>query len=205
MRGPSHPIPLGSHPSSFAIDEGTLARTKSPLPGPRGLPSGNGLSASLGMQVLHYAKGRLGGPPVLPGQCTALADEALGNAGGRSAADFGPRTEDGDYIWGTAVSLSDVRPGDIVQFRDYHYTRREEKDDGSWKEGTEERSHHTAIVVSQDGNGLLSVIEQNVPEGKGSPVRETQLGFVSTTTTSGGTTIRQSVRRQLWFYRPQPR
>jgi hypothetical protein len=85
------------------------------------------------MQVLHYAKGRLGGPPVLPGQCTALADEALRNAGGRSAADFGRRTEDGDYIWGTAVSLSDVRPGDILQFRDYHYTRREEKDDGSWK------------------------------------------------------------------------
>jgi hypothetical protein len=207
MAGPSYPIPLGSHPSSFAIDEDTLARTKSPLPDSIGLARSARLPPSLAIKVLHYAKARLG-TRVGDGQCAALADEALRSAGARSAKDFGPITPDCNYISGTRVfSLSDARPGDIGQFRDYRYTRTEENDDGSCKELTlwPGEPKHTAIVVSKDGNGLLTVIEQNVPERKGSPVRETQLGFVSNTTTSGGTTTRQTVSGQWWFYRPQPR
>ena len=28
-----------------------------------------------------------------------------------------------DYVWGVAVSLADVRRGDVVQFRDYRFDR----------------------------------------------------------------------------------
>lgn len=207
--GSSYPIPLGINPSSVDIDGGTLPRIESPRPGPIGLNGDDagaarkgGSTAVLGPKVLQFARERLG-RRIGDGECFALADQALRHVRAKSAADFGPVTEEGDYVWGTAISLSDVQPGDIVQFRDYEYVRREEKDDGSWKERSESRPHHTAIVVSVDGNGMLTVIDQNAP--KGSVVRAIQLGFSDSTTRKGSTTIRVTVTGQVWFYRPQAR
>lgn len=200
MAGTHYPTPLGVVPPSPEIDAGTLARTKSPLAGPVGLTApgaiaakGGGAPPPIGTQVVNYARGRRG-RRVGDGQCFALADRALRNAGAKSAADFGQVTEDGDYVWGTAISLSEAQPGDIVQFRDY--TFREDRADGSWH--SESRPHHTAIVVSSQGDGLLTVIEQNAPEG--SAVHQIQLGFRSGTTASGSTL---TVSGQVWFYRPQ--
>ena len=56
-------------------------------------------------------------------ECFRLVDRALAGAGAKSAADFGTVAPDIDYVWGTPVSLADVRPGDIVQFRDYRFDR----------------------------------------------------------------------------------
>lgn len=207
MAGTRYPVPLGASPPSVDIDAGTLPRIETPQPDPIGLngktqsAAKGGAGAALGALVLQFVRDHLGGR-VGNGECFALADGALRNAGALSAADFGTVTADGDYVWGTAVSLAQVQPGDIAQFRNYQYTRREENDKG-WNERSESRPHHTAIVVSQDGNGLLSVIEQNAPVG--SAAHSVQLGFANNTTNSGGTTIRITVTGQVWFYRPQAR
>lgn|SRR5215831_5321264 len=205
MAGEGLPLPLGATPPPVAIDQGTLARTKSPSPGPIGLQGGNAgatAAASIAARIVQFAQDRRG-RRVGDGECFALADKALRTAGAKSAADFGTVADDTDYVWGTAIALSAVQPGDVVQFRDYKYNRREEKADGGWREHSESRPHHTAIVVSSDGNGLLTVIEQNAPPG--SAVRQIQLGFEDGTTRSGSTTIRVTVTGQVWFYRPAPR
>lgn len=209
MGGNATTFPLGTVPVSPDINDGTLARTQSPFAGPIGLDAGRptpargGSSAApIGTQVVQYAQARAA-RRVGDGECFALADGALRNAGAKSAADFGSVTEDADYVWGAAVSLADVQPGDIIQFRDYEVTRREEKQDGSWQERTEKRPHHTAIVISNQGHGMLRVIEQNSPQG--SAVREIQLGFETTTFQSGSTSVRITVSGRLWFYRPQAR
>jgi hypothetical protein len=152
MGGGSMPGPRTGLHDAGAIDEGTLARTGSPTPGAIGLgakgSSAKAAGASIGVSVVGYAVHRLG--QVVPdGECFALADRALRNAGAKSAAAFGPVVPDGDYVWGSEVSQANLRPGDIIQFRDYTCrivtvteTASEERTD----ERVEERPHHTAIV-----------------------------------------------------------
>jgi hypothetical protein len=151
--------------------------------------------------VVTFARGKLG-ERVGRGECFDLADRALRNAGAKSAADFGSVADDADYVWGRPVSLSDVRPGDIIQFRDYRYDRTVET---STREDTDfqERPHHTAIVERVDGGGALTVLEQNAPDG--SPGRRTQLFFSDANSTSGGKKTTIKVQGTLKFYRPQPR
>jgi hypothetical protein len=207
MVDPRTPGPVGLSPTPARKPPGpTTAPAKTPKPGPIGVgakkaaPPSAPSGANLGAQVVTFAEGK-SSQRVGDGECFALADQALKNAGAKSAADFGTITDEADYKWGTQVSLADVKPGDIVQFRDYEFTRREEKEDGAWKERTEKRPHHIAIVKSVDGNGLLTVIEQNSP--KRSAVRKIQLGFASTSFTSDKTTITLSPSGSVWFYRPQ--
>src|ERR1700674_2320450 len=207
MAGTRYSTPLGADSGSDVVDAGPLSRTASPLAGPIGLsgdalPADAGSSVPLGTQVVQFAQARRR-RRVGDGECFALADQALRHAGGKSASDFGTITADADYVWGTSVAVGNVQPGDILQFRDYKYTRRNDKADGGWQETSQERPHHTAIVVSNDGNGLLTVTEQNAPPG--SAVREIQLGFTSTTFESGGTKVTITVSGQVSFYRPQAR
>jgi hypothetical protein len=132
----------------------------------------------------------------------SIVDQALRNAGAKSAADFGTVTPNADYVWGSPVSLADVLPGDIIQFRNYRYDRTIETDAGTDTD-FQERPHHTAIVERIDGGGAITVLEQNVPDG--SPGQRSQLFFSSLSANSGGrrTTIR--VQGRFRFYRPQPR
>jgi hypothetical protein len=189
-------IPGPSKSGEEDLEDGTLARALSPVPGPLGVASGT----SLGEAVAEFAVERLG-QTVGDGECFTLADAALRAAGAQSAADFGAVTEDADYVWGTAVSLADVLPGDIVQFRDYECTRRVDTP-SEWHEESQQRPHHTAIVVANDGEGALTVYEQNVPEG--APVQRVRLHFVSGTRTSGDATVTVTVTGSVWYYRPQP-
>ena len=199
--------PTGLRPPQARKPPGpTTSPTSAPKPGPIGVgakksapPSGPG-GTNLGAQVVSFAEGK-SGQRVGDGECFALADQALKKAGARSAADFGSLTDEADYKWGAQVSLADVKPGDIVQFRDYAFTRREEKEDGSWQERSEQRPHHTAIVKSVDGNGLVTVLEQNSP--KRSAVHRIQLGFASTSFTRDATTVTITTSGSVWFYRPQ--
>ncbi len=196
--------------SDSSIDDGTLARAESPDPGPIGLDAksgshGKGGTVSIPEDIVGYAA-RHSGDRVGDGQCFALADRALRAAGAKSAADFGEITPDADYVWGSDVSLAGLRPGDIIQFRDYSYERTVTTEDsrGSREEShAEDRPHHTAIVQSVGADGAVTVWEQNAPEG--SAVTRTTLYFSSGTTTRGRTTITVRVSGTFSFYRPQAR
>jgi hypothetical protein len=148
------PAPYDGPDPDDPIDEGTQHRIGSPTPRPIDLDSKSpgadkGSSASMAEQIVAYAR-RLAGQRVGDGECFALADGALANAGAKSASDYGTVAPDIDYVWGVAVSLADVRRGDIVQFHDYRFDRevvtkktRETVTDTDLRERT---PHHAAIV-----------------------------------------------------------
>lgn len=205
MAGGSRPGPIDDLDAPIVIDDGTLARTESPPPGPVGLQARGGSETSsrlaLGDQIVAFAQQRVG-RRVGTGECFDLADRALRNAGAKSAADLGPVSADADYVWGSSVGLSEVRQGDIIQFRDYRYDRTIETDtrvDSDFQE----RPHHTAIVERVDGGGALTVLEQNAPDG--SATRRSQLFFSNMSTKAGGRTTTIAVQGRFWFYRPLPR
>jgi hypothetical protein len=194
---------------TIVIDDGTSARTETPDPSPVGLdaPSGGGhTTADVGVRVLGYAR-RQRGSRVGNGECFTLADRALSGAGARSASDFGAVSPNADYVWGTSVALTDLQPGDVIQFRDYRFDRDVETNNpdgsGSSNSDLQERPHHTAIVETVDGDGAVTVLEQNAPQG--SAVRRTQLFFSGRSATSGHTTTTIRVQGTFWFYRPQAR
>jgi len=202
------PTPANDLGDPMRIDPGTSARTESPPPGPIGLDAKGGTpkqtQASMADRIVGYARQRIT-QRVGDGECFTLADNALRGAGARSAADFGTVTPSADYVWGAAVTLGALRTGDVIQFRDYHYLKRvdtEDENGSSFREEEGRRPHHTAIVERVDGNGAVTVLEQNV---EGSPVRRTQLHFTSGTSTSGNQTTTVTVTGTFWFYRPQAR
>jgi hypothetical protein len=190
----------------FEIDDGTNARTETPPPGPIGLdaPSGGGTSAGIADRIVGYAR-RKRGAKVGNGECFTFADAALSTAGAKSASDYDTVTPDADYVWGSSVSLTNLQPGDVIQMRDYRFDREVDVNnpDGSGTTDTdfEERPHHTAIVESVDGNGAVTVLEQNAP--KGSAVRRSQLFFKDSETTAGRKKTKIKVQGSFWFYRPQ--
>jgi hypothetical protein len=191
------------------IDDGTLARIGSPEPGPIGLDSKSGnakqTQPSMADRIVSYAR-RNRGERVGDGECYTLVNRALGAANAKTARDHGPVSPDADYIWGTSVALAELQPGDVIQFRDYTFKRVDVTDDDSGTTTDEQegdRPHHTAIVQSVDGNGAVTVWEQNAPDG--SPVTRTQLFFTSRRTTSGNQTTTITVRGTFWFYRPEAR
>jgi hypothetical protein len=194
---------------SATIDDGTLARADSPTPGPIALDAKNGSAkgstATIAERIVSFAR-RQRGERVGDGQCFSFADRALRQAEAKSARDFGTITPVADYVWGTSVTLADLQPGDVIQFRNYSYERRiviERSDETVTREDAQDRPHHTAIVQSVDGNGAVTVLEQNAPDG--SPVGRTQLFFTSGTTTSGNQTTTIRVHGTFWFYRPEAR
>jgi len=205
MGGRVRPGPVDDLGPEIAIDDGTLARTESPLPGPIGLQAQGGTgtsgSASLGEQVVTFARDRIG-RSTGSGECFDLVDQALRNAGAKTAADFGTVTPNADYVWGNPVSLAEARPGDIIQFRNYRYDRTM-KTDSSTDTDFQERPHHTAIVERIDGDGAITVLEQNVPEG--SAGQRTQLFFSNVNTNTSGRRTTISVHGRVRFYRPQAR
>ena len=198
----------GSPPGFFGdvvIDGGTLARTQAFPPSPVGLQAKagptTGSAPGLGNQVVTFARDKIG-QSAGNGECFDLADQALRNAGAKSAADFARVTPNGNYVWGRVTDLAHARPGDIIQFRNYRYDRTI-KTSTSIDTDFQERPHHTAIVETVDGAGAITVLEQNVPEGD--PGQRVQLFFSNGKTTSGGQTTTIKVKGSFWFYRAQPR
>lgn len=191
------------------VDAGTSARIGSPAPGPIGLDAKSDSSkttrASLADRILGYAR-RHRGSRVGDGECFTLVNRALRAAEARSARDYGEVTPDADYVWGTSVTLAELQPGDVIQFRDYSFRRVvvTETDSATTTEEEEgELPHHTAIVHSVDGGGAVTVIHQNGPPG--SSVHTDRLYFTGGTTTEGNRQIRTTVRGTFWFYRPEAR
>jgi hypothetical protein len=190
------------------LDDGTQARTLAPAPQVIGLDAGSGgghLAPPIPEAVVGFAKRKLT-HHVGDHECFALADQALRGAGAFSAADFGQITDNADYIWGTQIQLVALQPGDIIQFRGYKYDQKvtvEDANGSKWHTHTEERSHHTAVVETVDGDGAATVLEQNAPPG--STVHRTKLYFKSLNVTHGTTTTEVTVEGTVWYYRPQKR
>lgn len=191
--------PINEHADPLDLDDGTLMRTESAPPGTVGLKGGSAKDGGA-TDPVSYARARFA-QRVGNGECFTLVDRALRASGLRTAEDFGVITDDADYTWGTAVTLADVRAGDIVQFRDYRYDRRIETEAG-WNTDFQERPHHTAIVERVNGSEL-SVLEQNVPRASG--VARATLFFADSTSRNGRSTTTITVQGQFWFYRPQAR
>jgi len=171
-------------------------------------------SLVLGARVLGFARARQG-TQVGDGECTTLVQQALLGAGARTTDAFNAVTPDGDYVWGTRVALANVKPGDILQFRNYRVVRHvltEQRMVGGevspmQSEDFEERDHHTAIVEQSFG-ATLSVLEQNVDPGG----RVVQRGRVETASrtytqtdpaTGDQVTTTVEVEGEVMAYRPQ--
>jgi hypothetical protein len=169
----------------------------------------------LAARIIGFARARLG-TQVGDGQCYDLADAALHAAGARSAPDFGQVTPDADYVWGRPVDVKDARPGDIVQFRNFNIattiSTTVRLPDGqsyttqSWQ--TAARDHHTAIVERNE-DGVLSLLEQNVPPLGGRvqrmtvPVVSMSLAGVPKDTPGAWAESQIQVAGTVRVYRPQ--
>ena len=204
------PGPL-SGPESVALDNGTLAKVGTPPPGAIGLDSQNGGATpppppSLADRILAYVRAKVGNVHG-DGECFTLADDALKDSGAKSAADFGKVAPDVDYIWGKAVTRTDLKPGDVIQMKGYRVdieeTTTNEEGGKEISEIFEERPHHTAIVEAIGSDGRVTVLEQNHPVGTG--VTRNVLHLTTATYSSGKTTSKVTVKGTMWYYRPQPR
>lgn len=187
---------------------------------------------------VRAAAGQLVGRHIVgSGECYDLADQVLRKAGAKSAPDFEKVTKsrDQDYKWGTPIAVKDAKPGDILQFRDHQVTMDVTKkitktypDGHSVKSSSKESTtynrspQHTSVVLSNDGNGRMTVAEQHVLDhdtGKlSTTVRRNDLYTqdvpASTTTKTrmeGDVTIKEettttiSVSGKIMAYRPQPK
>jgi len=110
------------------------------------------------------------------GECWTLVEDAVVGAGGQSSRtltrNFGIRS---NYVWGRPVMAANAAPGDVLQFRDYSWTRSITRSSGTStntlgpgitdSEPSQGRSHHSAIIVRVIRAGLVEVIEQNIPRG----------------------------------------
>ena len=139
-------------------------------------------------RVLAFCKRKMG-EQVGNGECAALAFQALKAAGAKTRAgpDF---PQEKDYVWGRQVLLvqgtpegskftgkiSDVHPGDIVQFRDTKFV-------------TAHFAHHTAVVREIDEKSL-KLYEQHIAG--------TQV------VTEGAVRLDKLAQGWLRFYRPVP-
>lgn len=166
------------------------------------------------------------------GQCWTLAEGAVVAAGAQSSRPqtprFGARAV---YVWGDPVtSLTDIQPGDIVQFINYE-ARWETRFRGLSEpapgrmEGVphiRRETHHTAIVRAVIVPGqLLEVFEQNVSTVQGiittNPL-QVQINPLALVNLTAPTVSRQNgsgdteqvtstftvTRAELRFYHPHP-
>ena len=136
----------------------TLGATVSPTTAP-----------TVGSKIVAYCKDNLN-KQVGDGECSSLAGHALKEAGakGRGGKDS---PDKGDYNWGqlallveskdSAVNFSqgkvtDIRPGDIIQFRDAKFEHH-----AAHRWSSLSFHHHTAVVAAADGP-TIHILQQNV-------------------------------------------
>ena len=213
--------PIGAATLPQALNRGTLNQTNTRAPVPIGVGQGQASGASgqplagapppaLGQQVVDFARQQIG-QQVGDGECFALADQGLRHAGAGNAEDFGPVGNDTDYRWSSqTVNPADAQPGDIIQFRNFTINTRTDRPDGSWQTSREGRPHHTAVVVSNDGAGNLTLLEQNVQIGgstgqRQKTVRQNQIPTSSGTRRDGTSTITVQLSGTMVIYRPVAR
>jgi gamma-glutamylcyclotransferase (GGCT)/AIG2-like uncharacterized protein YtfP len=170
------------------------------------------MSEALRKNIVTYAQAQ-NGKKVGSGECFDLADQALRDAGAKSAADFGKVTQDADYVWGDPVTIDKTLAGDIIQFRNYASDVTHEKEISLAFPGGEQLTyyqmqpdanqigykHHTSVASTAINQGALTVLEQNVDRtGNGVKeriVRSRQLYLKSRPAKSTKSTARVTINR----------
>ena len=144
------------------------------------------MALTVNQKIANFANGNIG-KQVGNGECWTFAEQALVSAGGQTSRDLmgdAAITDDADYVWGDAIAVKDLNPGDILQLRDYVMTtttvvsvlytnlpKGVEIDENPIEESSDSVTlslpHHTAIVTSKYSNSGVKVLHQNVePKGK---------------------------------------
>jgi hypothetical protein len=136
------------------------------------------------------------------GECWDLAEKALIDAGAKTSTKLTPNfSATADYIWGTKIAqLSTVKPGDILQFKNYKCTWSSTEEDGSGVDADYSAKHHTAIVMSKPTNGAVKVLHQNYNNKK--TVHETTFQLSSKEYKKGKTAYKYTVTGKIMAYRP---
>lgn len=156
--------------------------------------------ATLNQQIVVWAGVQVG-KQVGAGECWDLANSALLQAGAKTSSDLGPTGPDDDYVWGTVVDPKDALPGDVIQYRDWEMTTTTTtevtfSDDSGWFDAptsTIGHPHHTSIVATNPGNGVLTVLEQN-HLGNKEKVRNSTIRWKDAATKT--TTTKKLMKRQ---------
>ena len=153
----------------------------------------------LGEKVRKFARDNLG-EKVDDGECAILAMRALEAAGAKTTSDFKVTGEVGDYVWGELVEkYDDVKPGDIIQFRDVKIvsTLVVKQPGGGSRTSTRSQTmtQHTAIISANSGKGKFKVLEQNV--GPKDADEKTRKVVQENTIDLGDKT-----EGKVWIYRP---
>ena len=167
---------------------------------------------AVNQSVIDFAKKNVKKQVGKNGTCWDLAEEALKASGAQTSKDFGKVTASANYKWGTPVVLSQVQPGDIIQFKDHKViivtTKVTKLPDGRviTEKRTEvhKRGHHTAIAASSAVDGMVTVFEQHV--NGTTVVTPNNVNFENRTTVKTDdnvtTTTKITVIGHFWFYRP---
>jgi hypothetical protein len=165
-------------------------------------PRPPGRADALGARIVQFCRENEG-KQVGAGNCYALAAKALNAAGARPRvlnADY-PAKE--DYVWGQLVFYQettraglkregngkDIRPGDVIQFRDTKFEGRRPGGKGKY---TQTAPHHTAIVYAVGNDGKVVKTYQQNDKGR---------KFV----TEGSLTLDDLKEGWIRVYRPRPR
>ena len=134
-----------------------------------------GREPSLGEKIVDYCKSHKG-QQVDRGECYDLAHQALRSAGAKTGGKDSPG--EGDYTWGDLIlvlesaktspkatqgKLGDVRPGDILQFRDAKFEGPLRGRNGRYATIMD---HHTAVVSGVERQGKVVKIYQQNHNGK---------------------------------------
>ena len=99
-------------------------------------------------KVLAYAKGMVGKQDG-NGECWTLAANALVAAGAKPAS---------GYVFGTAVTVENARPGDIIQFNNARFEIRTANSFRWFQMGS---PNHTAVIETVNGK-TIGILQQNV-------------------------------------------
>jgi hypothetical protein len=131
------------------------------------------------------------------GECAALAEQALREAGAKPRHELTapqPNRAAADYVWGELLQPTDpVFPGDILQFRDVKLNFR--LPNGS--SVTQSLARHTAIVYRVHAPGAFTILEQNVRgPGNTGQRRVVQPGMID---------VRAMTQGTIWAFRPVPK
>ncbi len=165
-------------------------------------------------KVLQFAERQIGNQ-VGHGECAELAAAAVKAAGGQSHRKLGRSDPNADYVWGKLIatltpkdaSAPDIKPGDIIQFRDVQLLTQSKITQKDGKVRTHSSTvtfpHHTAIVRSVNGD-FMQIIHQNYGGIRTVDTKTIWIGSPKSTETSDMTTTENQhsfASGTMWVYR----
>jgi hypothetical protein len=127
------------------------------------------------VKALAFATGQSG--RYRDGECWTLMEDAVVGNGGTSSKKLTPNfSASASFVWGDAVAIANLKPGDVLQFQGYDWQRhvrtevtmppnydRNGSDTTMDYQQTRGEPQHSAMVVSVVSAGIVNVVEQNIP------------------------------------------